>query len=502
MSKFLFQRLLCAFFFINCSLLISMTLASCADDDDDNGSNSASVDSVDGVTQELEYDMLRDLICLWTDAQRDELTGSWLSESYEPTVGHVLDESVPFERSLMVDDIDAADNYAIGALTTLGIGWLKPDGFEFNNEQVGSVSYNHSDDVNTFAVIDVNIKQLPHLSKLRLVKRLPENANDRPYYSVGDIVKYKNRYWVCTSEHKYKETARFINFTRDEDRSTGTFGWLGVGKDTVYNDQMASYETIGGWIENILLCDNTYNQICGVMADRGLNDNILEQMAPKNDNLRALLAEKLFNLTNQLFDVNGTSPIGSKEFWYTEGNRNAPDRIVAAPNALLLANKVRYSNGLTWDQWVPFVHCVWNKDFGNYYARILDDASQTSLSPSHFKWECRQVKSQKRFDIESGDFKQKDKYWICYNAVHWRHETLLLGYYAPEAGADMRTRTNVLLNFTADYTHHPKQLIRTEASRVPGNWITRNVTSREFTFTDKGQHNSDCEDIFVLNNLK
>ena len=500
----------CTWYMVLCTLVLGLGLGvtSCKDDEENKESASCPVDSVEGLAGTVEEEQLRDLVCLWTDMQRDELTGSWLSASYEPTVGHVVDESAPYVRSLQVDNIEAADDYAVGAFATLGINCMNPDGFTFSNAEVGTVNYRHSADANTLAVIDVNVRQLPHLTQLRLVKSLPDNAGEEPYYATGDIVKYKNRYYVCVSDHKYKEQARFINFTRDENRPTGTFGWLGVGKDTVYNDQMASFETIACWIENILLDDIRYDGVVGALFDRGLRDryDIVEQMVPRSDTLRALLAANLFKMDSKVYSVTTVgSRISAFEYYYTENYRRYlnraegdPDVIVAAPSSFLLADKVRWSmKGTTWDQWAPYVHCVWNKEFGTYYGQMLDDESQSTLSPSHFTWQCKQVKSNKMFNIETEGFKQKDKYWICYNAIHWRHETQLVGAYLP-GEADDRTPTNYLLNFTKDWTQHPKAFCRNAARKVPYNWTTRNVTSRELTFTDDGTRNSKCETVFAI----
>lgn len=484
---------------------LGWSVTSCKDDDD-TGDKTQAVDSVEGLLGTVEEEHLRDLICLWTDTQRDELTGSWASQTYDVTVGHVLDESQPFVRAIEVDSIEAADDYAIAAFATLGINSLSPNGFSYDNPDVGKVSYNHTNDPNTLAVIDVEgIRQLPTLQQIRLVKSLPDNIGERPYYGVGDIVKYQNRFYVCVSEHKYKEQARFINFTRDQNVSTGTFGWLGVGKDTVYNAQMASFETLAGWIENILLCDNAYNGVLGALADKGYAEqyDIVEQMVPRSDTLRALLAAQLFDLTGKVFDIAADgSPIAGCEFYYIENYRQLanrdegdPDINIVAPRSLLLANKVRYAMGMTWDQWVPYVHCVWNKEFGTYYGKMLEDASQSTLDAKHFTWQCKQIKSHKMYDIQSGAFRQKDKYWICYNAIYWQHKTIKVGQVVD--GIDNRTPTNYLLNFTKDWTHHPKPIIRRDATRVPFNWTTRNITSQELTFTDDGSKNKKLETVHV-----
>lgn len=474
---------------------LGMCVASCDDDEKVKSEEQKGADSAEGITGTLEEAILRDLICQWCDVQKDELTGNWKSGSYEATVGTVLDESQPTVRSIQVDSLEKADDYAIRVFSTLGIDCMNPNGFSYSNSAVGSVSFNHSTEPNTLAVIDVDIRLIPGLQQIRLVGTMPENASGTPYYSCGDLIKYKGRFYVCTSEHKYKEKARFINFTNDIDRSTGKFNWAFVGQDTVYNDDMASFETIAGWIENILLCDQMYYEVVGRMGDNGGAD-FLGQVVPERDTLRLLLAAELFKLDSHCFDIHTVnSPISRYEYHYTE-KKGSKDLYVFAPNGLLLANKLRWSEGFTWDQWVPYVHCVWNKEFGNFYGKMTDDESQSTLSPSHFKWQCIQVKSQKKYNIENSEFKQKDKYWICLSAIHWRHESLLMGHYA-EGEMDMRTSANGLLNFTKNYVNHPKAIMRRDASKVPDSWVNRNITSLEVTFTDNGKVKSDYQSVYI-----
>ncbi len=474
---------------------LGMSVASCKDDDDNKVEEQKGPDSAEGLSGTLEEDILKDLVCQWCDAQKNELTGSWTSKTYEATTGTIIDESRPGVRYIQADTQEDADAYAISALGTLGIDCMKPDGFSYSNSSVGKVSYNHSDDGMTWGVIDVDVRMIPNMEQIRLVKTMPENANGTPHYRCGDIIRYNNRFYVCTSEHKYKETARFINFNFDTGVSTGTFNWSFVGKDTVYTDNMASFETIAGWIENILLCDSIYNTVMFRMADYG-STNALGQVAPENDELRVLLAAELFKWDSHCLSVHTVnSPITRYEYYYNDNGRSN-DLYVFAPNGLMLANKVRWSEGFTWDQWVPYVHCVWNKEFGSFYGKTIDDASQTTLSPSHFTWQCKQVKSHKRYDIQNNEFKQKDQYWICLSAVHWRHEALKIGQYV-EGEVDMRESANGLLNFTKNYVDHPKASIRNNARKVPASWVNHNITSQEITFTDKGTANSKYQTVYV-----
>ena len=109
-------------------------------------------------------------------------------------------------------------------LGSLGIDYENPVGFTYSNSQVGTVEYSHGEG-NTLGSISVDkIRQIPVLQEIRLVKELGENAKaKKPYYKCGDIVKYKNRFYVCVSNHKYGQEARFITLNDQDTHTKGKF---------------------------------------------------------------------------------------------------------------------------------------------------------------------------------------------------------------------------------------------------------------------------------------
>ena len=112
----------------------------------------------------------------------------------------MLDQSRPTVRSIEVGTVEYADQRAMTLLSELGINDRNPSGFTYNNANVGTVSYQHGggSDANTLAVINIDVKQLPGISQLRMVKELPANAATFGYYSQGDIVRKDGRLWICT----------------------------------------------------------------------------------------------------------------------------------------------------------------------------------------------------------------------------------------------------------------------------------------------------------------
>jgi len=111
---------------------LGLSVSSCSDDDDDNGVT-REPDSATNISGTMEEDILRHFITLWCDVQKDELIGNWTSKTYEPTVGFVTDESQPFVRTIQVDSIQGADNYALDCFGAFGIDSDNPDGFTYDN---------------------------------------------------------------------------------------------------------------------------------------------------------------------------------------------------------------------------------------------------------------------------------------------------------------------------------------------------------------------------------
>jgi len=462
---------------------LSMSVTSCKDDDDNNNNEQKeSQDSATGMS-ELQDDQLRDLICQWCDVQKDELYGSdWKQHTYEPTEGDVLDASTPLVRSIQADTQEEADKYAVSCLNTLGIDYEKPSGFRYSDAAVGTVEYNHSTEPNTFATIDVDIRQMPALRQIRLVKELPHNANDKPYYQVGDIIKYKNRNYVCATEHGYKEKAVFVTFNDQEDHTTGTFRWSGYGNDVVYNDDMASAEAVAEWIANVLLVDNTWEMVKDRMKAVGAEAET-RQVVPENKEARN-------TFVRMLYDFELVQPEG--QFYKMEGYiwEEHEDYAIIALNQRLLANKVRWSQHAfsSWDQWVPYIVVMTQDNFYKLYFTLRETPSMETLDPSHFKWTRLKAGEVDEYSTlqQHGDFK-KGVFNICLMAMHWKHEGFIR----------MGDEDHYLFDFTKDYKNHPRKYIREDAEKIPGDWTSRCVTSRELTFTDNGNKQNKYESVYV-----
>lgn len=492
-----------------CGLVVCA--ASCTDDGgEDNDLNEQSAESQTGMSV-LQDDQLRDLICQWCDVQKDELTGTaWKSQTFEPTVGFITDESAPYYRSIITGTLQEADRYAVQALSTLGIDGNNPNGFSYTDQEVGAVSYYHSTEPNILAVIDVEVKQLPHLVRLYLTGQGDENASGTPYYRSGDVIRYKGRYYVCASDHKYGEKALFVTFNDYNEHTTGTFNWRGVGEDVVYNDDMASPETLLAWFKNVFSSLNKRETLRGFLVDHGLDEEQISQVVPATEDQTFFLFNSLTDEYRQLMNTTtgGSALAATALTWqvlkecqgdplsagFKENDEKNIQELLVAPAGIMLTKKVRWRINFTssWDQWVPYIFLIKDSEFNDKKEFLDKEECLTTLSSSHFVWQDigtfylnenlqrpEGTKMSVRQTLSSGT------YHVVLLAIYWQHDVHLIQEYP----------TRMLFDFTRDYALKPNGRYKEEYAKSALYWFRRNITSREITFTDKGKAQSKYESI-------
>ena len=484
---------------------LSLSVTSCKDDDDDS-KPSEEQETNEGLST-LEDDQLADLIAAWTDTGRDELNGTaWRNGTYEPTVGLVLDESQPGIRYVAVGTTEEADRYAASALGTLGIDYESPAGFSYSNGQVGTVAYSHSEG-NTLGTISVSIRQIPVLQEIRLVKVLPDNADGKPYYKCGDIVKYKDRFYVCVSNHEYGQEARFITVNDQDTHTKGKFKWSGVGVDTVYNDEMAKAEVLGDWLENVVCNGDMWNSVVRRMNATN-NGKFTRQVVPEDNLIRTSLVNALIGSYSYIPEFHETNPLEEipmynfQNFAWKEKLDEETGIILGtyAPVGFLLADKLRWT--LITDKWVPYIYLVkGEKTYNKVYDLELHKIASQYKDASHFKFKGlnkfkitdkdQLIDTPTLLDEARGDGYhnsiEADTYYVCVIGMHWTHTTTDFGQF----------QEDVILNFCRDYLYHPMELTREGAKRYPTDWRNRNITSRRLIFTDKGSNNKKYDDVSI-----
>ena len=146
----------------------------------------------------------------------DELPDNWESATYAPAEGVPVDEANADVRNVVSTGADQAKSYFLSIVPDEGL-----NGDTWSHEGVGSLSYRAVKEDNCYAVIDVNLLQMPGLKQLRFVPESVVGENKwqgTPYYGVGDVVKDKKGiYWICVRPSGgplAKDNAYFVSFDK------------------------------------------------------------------------------------------------------------------------------------------------------------------------------------------------------------------------------------------------------------------------------------------------
>lgn len=463
---------------------LSLAVTSCKDDDKDGGGeNMEQLESTGGEVS-MEDIQLSTLISNFAEVQADELLAQsgWQSKTYEATLGLVLDESRPTVRTIEVGTIEAADERAEAMLRELGIDGQSPSGFTFANASVGTVSYQHGGgtDANTLAVINLDVRQLPGISQLRMVKALPANDGTFGYYGRGDIVKKDGRLWICTRPAtKRGDFAYFVSFwTRHR---TDNCRW-GTYKDMVYlaSDEMASETDLISWLHTFVMWEEGYEKVIRCLSEKGItNADDIEQLVPANRIDRRALINKLHIKPIDL----PVEPLAMPD-WIDRnkwGDTPKANGRYCAPRSLLLANKFRYAINPC-EYWVPFITWATVAEAKEIDESLKSLKSQSAKTNSnHFQYDISTV-----VDILDNGTKLDnggaDKCQYVVAAVHWKHE-----YYAGNQWA--------IFDFTKDW--NDKENVNNTNVDDISLWLSCNIVSGTLKFRDDGEANNTVESVWV-----
>ena len=146
----------------------------------------------------------------------DELPDNWESATYAPAEGVPVDEANTDVRNVVSTGADQAKSYFLSIVPDEGL-----NGDTWSHEGVGTLTYRAVKEDNCYAVIDVNLVQMPGLKQLRFVPESVVGDNKwqgTPYYAVGDVVKDKKGiYWICVRPSGgplAKDNAYFVSFDK------------------------------------------------------------------------------------------------------------------------------------------------------------------------------------------------------------------------------------------------------------------------------------------------
>jgi hypothetical protein len=145
----------------------------------------------------------------------NELPENWEGTNFTPEVGVPMDEANADIRNVISTGADHAEQYFLSIVPDEGL-----NGNTWSHEGVGTLTYRAVNEKNCYAVIDVNLTQMPGLKQLRFVPETVVGENSFsgvPYYRVGDVIKDKKKdiYWICVRPAGgplKKDWAYFVSF--------------------------------------------------------------------------------------------------------------------------------------------------------------------------------------------------------------------------------------------------------------------------------------------------
>ncbi len=176
---------------------LSLGATSCKDDDNNEATvPSESAEGQDSVTQKY-WDVVGQLVGI------GQYTEDYQDKTFEPTIGKPESEG-SLTRVVHVNDMQAASQRFANLVDASGID-ENTTSFNYDDPDVGTLTYTRMNSADALAVVDVNIKQVPHLKRIVYRAASDENGSfgdKKAYYRFGDIVKKqesdgKYSYWIC-----------------------------------------------------------------------------------------------------------------------------------------------------------------------------------------------------------------------------------------------------------------------------------------------------------------
>ena len=218
---------------IYCLMGVSLALAvlpGCQKDNTQNDEDDAALEQQerDAFAVQSVLESLTDLVF----DEGDENAGSepdfvFEGKTFEPTIGEVLDESAPSERSVFVEDASLAEQYFRALVGDDSFVSETLDGLLIDLTQLnlGKLTFHREGDGNDSGYVKVEIACIPHLTKI--IYRTDEQWGTNSFTSPcrrGDVYMGEGVYWVCVKESKSKS-------------SPGTLVNIAAGKGRLYKDR-------------------------------------------------------------------------------------------------------------------------------------------------------------------------------------------------------------------------------------------------------------------------
>ena len=178
---------------------LSLGITSCKDDDKDDSGD----DGQEQLSEEQQEQNNAAYAILDNLADLSSANDNFLTQTFEPTIG-TADDGDAGTRIVNTNDMETA---AMRFADLVGVDINENTAsYTWTDDELGTMTYTKTNDGKSWATVDVNIKQVPHLQKI--IYRSPEQADNNgkfegtAYYRFGDVVKKVNaagaeEYWIC-----------------------------------------------------------------------------------------------------------------------------------------------------------------------------------------------------------------------------------------------------------------------------------------------------------------
>ena len=179
----------------------SLSVTSCKDDDDDN--NEQLTPEQREQQAQAQHDRFWDVVGQLTSSS--SYAADYQDKTFEPNIGEPSSQN-PYVRLVATNDLpSAAQRFAalIGQEDTFDPNTAD---YEWSDEAVGTLNYHKTDNGSSWAVVDVSIRQMPHLQQIVYCSSeqmgTNKSFNGAAYYRFGDVVKKDlpggtSEYWIC-----------------------------------------------------------------------------------------------------------------------------------------------------------------------------------------------------------------------------------------------------------------------------------------------------------------
>ncbi len=184
------------------ALSLGLSFASCTDNCLD--ANGGKGDGKDSEVTDKAHQARQTLLCLLgMTADVDSLPDNW-NNGYtaEPTIGQEASEGNPYVRLVATSSVEDACRYYQFMTSQQSDGTLTSD--TWTNDSIGTLKFTAENQTDLYATVDVDVKQLPHLTQIRFVpaSALGNNDGEGYWYSPGDIILQElpgeePTYWMC-----------------------------------------------------------------------------------------------------------------------------------------------------------------------------------------------------------------------------------------------------------------------------------------------------------------